>query len=91
MPLLVSFWVWCLVDFAMKATVGQIKYGPNSPEVQATLVCEISGVLLRLCFELVSQIHNSRNPVENPQLGQCSGSWNCDVGICLCSAMLCHS
>lgn len=91
MSLLVSFWVWCLVVFAMRVTVGQIKCGPDSPEVQATAVCEISGVLLRLCFELVSQICNSRNPVKHPQLGQHGHSWNCDAGTCQCSAMLCHS
>lgn len=87
MPLLMSFWVWCLVIFAMRVTAGQIKCGPSSPEVQVTSVYETSGALLRLCFELVSQICNSRNPVKHPQLGPC---WNWDAGTCLCSAMLCH-
>lgn len=90
MPLLVSFWVWCLVIFAMRVRVGQIKCGPNSPEVQVTSVCETNGALLRLCFEPVSQICSSRNPVNHPQLEQCSHSWNCDAGMCLCSAMLYH-
>lgn len=58
----------------MRVTVGQIKCGPNSPEVQATSVCETNGALLRLCFELVSQICSSRNPVKQPQLGQCGHS-----------------
>lgn len=57
--LLMSFWVWCF--FAMRMRVGKIKCGPNSPEVQAPSVCETNGALLRLCFEQVSQICNSRN------------------------------
>ena len=60
--------------FAVRVTVDQIKYGPNSPEMQMASVRETNGALLRLSFELVPQMRNSRNPVKRPQLGHCSHS-----------------
>lgn len=60
--------------FVMKVTLDQIKYGPVSPEVQVTSVRQTNGSLLRLHFELVPQMCNSRNPVKRPQLGHCSHS-----------------
>lgn len=85
---------WCFSlfggFFAMKMTVEQVKYGPNSLEVQVTSF-QNSGALLSLWFELGPQTCNSRNPVKCPHLGHCNHNWNCDVETCLCGAILCHA
>lgn len=86
-----DFWLLGWYFFVVRVTVDQIKYGLNSPEVQVASARETNGALLGLCFELVPQMCNSRNPVKRPQLGHCSHSWNCDAGTCLCGAMLCHA
>lgn len=57
------FWGFFCV---MRVTVDQLKYGPNSPQVQVASVHEINGCLLRLCFELVPQMCNFRNPWNVP-------------------------
>lgn len=58
----------CLWDFfsVMRVTADQLKYGPNSPEVQVASVHETNGCPLRLCFELVPPMCNFRNPWNVP-------------------------